>query len=360
MNRKKRNLIILIVTLILGLGTVLVLKTKRKTTTLEQNYNIEDTASITKIFMADKLNTKVLLEKKADGSWEVDKTYPAAQHAINMLTGTLHDMRIRQPVAIAAHANIIKSLAANGTKVEIYQKKYFIDWFGTIKLFPREKLTKVIYVGQETQDNQGTYMLVKGEKSPMIIYVPKFRGFLTPRFSTNPYTWRSHEIYNYDIRQIQSVKIDIGENPQESFEVVRNGQTFEMKMLSTGITLSQFDTAHVADLLASVMKVNFDKFVTGIPALERDSIFPRGPVFTVTVSDTAGNSKWVKTFIKLTDVESKALPTDKNQFYEIMDVNRMYGLVQGIPDTVILQYYVFDNILKPASYYQYQPHKSSE
>ena len=39
-------------------------------------------------------------------------------------------------------------------------------------------------------------------------------------------------------------------------------------------------------------------------------------------------------------------PTD----YELFDVNRLYAIVNNT-DTVLIQYYTFDNILQPASYF---------
>ena len=47
---------------------------------------------------------------------------------------------------------------------------------------------------------------------------------------------------------------------------------------------------------------------------------------------------------------------DKDNFYEIFDINRMYGIMNGSKDTLVLQYFAFDNLLKPASYYFSQKH----
>ena len=38
------------------------------------------------------------------------------------------------------------------------------------------------------------------------------------------------------------------------------------------------------------------------------------------------------------------------EMYETFDLNRLYAIVDR-KDTVLIQYYVFDNILQPASYF---------
>ena len=61
---KKRNLIIIISVVAIGLVTLLIATRGAKKSTFDQDYHIEDTSSITKIFMADKQNNTVLLERK--------------------------------------------------------------------------------------------------------------------------------------------------------------------------------------------------------------------------------------------------------------------------------------------------------
>ncbi len=62
-------------------------------------------------------------------------------------------MKIKQPVARSALKNVIQRMAIQNTKVEIFQNS---------------KKTKTIYIGGETQDQLGTFMMIEGAKEPYI------------------------------------------------------------------------------------------------------------------------------------------------------------------------------------------------
>jgi len=82
----KKNRIILIITLILIIiAAILVFSTS--TSTLNRrvsDFSVQDTASVTKIFMADKSNNELLLERQPDGSWIVDGKFQVQQAKITM------------------------------------------------------------------------------------------------------------------------------------------------------------------------------------------------------------------------------------------------------------------------------------
>ena len=195
LNRKNKNLIIILVIIVLSTIIAIVLS-NQKTSTIEQNFHIEDTRSIKKIIMEDRDGYKSELEKKNDSVWMVNNEFEAAPKMINTLMETLRDMRVREPVARAAHANIIKQLSARHVRVDIYTKGHYIN-LGFIKFFEREKFEKTIYVGNQTMDNMGTYMIVKGTELPCVVHIPNFRGYLSTRFDTDPDNWKPHTIFKY-------------------------------------------------------------------------------------------------------------------------------------------------------------------
>ena len=350
----KKNWIIICAVAILGLVAFVVVKTKSKSATLKQDYHIENVDAITKLYLSNKLDVNLLLErvgdKGSDTAWLVNSMYPANQPLVDMLLETLHDMRIRQHVNRNAIPNIIKNLSVNSIKVEVYQKVYLINWFGgKLRLFPKEKLTTTYYVGSETQDNMGTFMFREGDEVPYIIHIPGFRGFLTPRFNPNPPLWRTRKIVDCDVQDLKSVKIEIPQMPQESFEVVRNGESFDFLLLQSNTVQPNFDTARVAQLLSSFVNLNFDEYASVVPKVELDTTFARPPGFVLTITDMADRVRTLRTYIKFTNPELiKQL--DGSDLSEIFDVNRQYAILDNT-DTVLIQYYVFDNILQPASYF---------
>lgn len=346
---KKRNIILIAVAAIALVGAIVTALLLSKAP-FKQDFHIEDINSVTKLFLADKQNNEVTLTRNEDSTWVVNGTYAANQPLIDLLLETLNTMRIRQQVNKNAVPNAIKDLAAHSIKVEVYQKVPFINWFGgRLKLFTREKLTTTYFVGRETQDMMASFMYRKGDDVPYIIHIPGFRGFLTPRFVTDPLKWRSHSIVDLNVREIERVELEIPESPQESFAIVREGDGFAMELLQGHQRANGFDTARVAQMLSSFTWLNFDEFASIVPNSFADSCVSGVPRAILRITDTRGNTSELKTYIKYTNPEDlKAMP--EPSMYETFDLNRLYAILNQ-KDTVLIQYYVFDNILQPASYF---------
>ena len=245
---------------------------------------------------------------------------------------------------------VVKLLSARAIKVEVYQKRYFINWFdGKLRLFPHEKLTTTYYVGHETQDMMACHMFRQGDKQPYIIHIPGFRGYLTPRFVTDPMAWRSHNIVHWDIRQLQRVELEIPSNPAESFAVERKGDGFAFELTQPHTPVANFDTARVAQMLSCFANLNFDEFASRVPNSNMDTSFKAGPRTILRITNTEGTTRELKTYLKYNNpADSLALPED--DMYEMFDLNRLYAIIDS-KDTVLIQYFVFDNILQPASFF---------
>lgn len=346
---KKKNIILIAVVAVVAVAALVIALRGSRKSTFPQDYHIEDIASVTRIFMADKQNNQVLLTRTADSAWLVENKYPANQSMVDLLLETLNTMRIRQQVNRAAVPTIIKDLAARAIKVEVYQRRPLINWFGgRLRLFPRERLAVTYYVGRETQDMMASYMFREGDKVPYVIQIPGFRGFPTPRFVTDPLKWRSHTIVDLDVRAIELVELQIPDLPEESFAVQREGDGFYLE-LQGHQRAAVFDTARVAQMLSCFTYLNFDEFASIVPNSFADSCVAGTPRTILHITDTAGTTTTLRTFIKYNNPDDLLAMPDP-EMYETFDLDRLYAIVDD-KDTVLIQYYIFDNILQPASYF---------
>jgi hypothetical protein len=352
--KKKKNLIIIAAVVVIGVIALIIAKHGSKSATFEQDFHIEDIGSVSKVFIADKQNNQVLLERVIDStgdtSWLVDGKYAASQPMVDLLLETLHEMRIRQQVNKNAVPQAVKLLSARAVKVEVYQRRWFINWFGgRFRLFPHERLTATYFVGHETQDMMACHMFRKGDKVPYIIHIPGFRGYLTPRFVADPMSWRSHEIVHWDVHRLQSVELEIPASPEESFSVRREGETFVMELTQGHRLVNGFDTARVAQMLSCFANLNFDEFASRVPNSYMDTSFNAAPRTILRVTNTEGETREVKTYLKYANPDDTLAMPDNN-LYEMFDINRLYAIIDN-KDSVLLQYFVFDNILQPASFF---------
>ena len=345
----KKNRITIIIFIVLAIVTIFLILQNRQGTlsTKLSEFAVNDTTTITRIFMADMSGNKVLLTKINPGNWVVNDEIKASQPVVGLLLKTMMSLAVKSPVSKAGYNNVIKQLAVNSVKVEIYQQVYRIKLFNSIRLFPHEKLTKVYYVGSATPDNMGTFMLMEGSKVPFIVFQPGFRGFVSARFSARLNDWRDHTIFNNRPSEISSIKVEFPQNSNESYLIEKFGSSrLELKQLTTGAKFERYDTLRVVELINAYKFVNFESIISGMDQESIDSITATTPLNIVTLTDTTGKVNVVKTFRLVNDngdfdEEGNLLPYDRD---------RLYALINGGKEFVLIQYFVFDPITRPLSY----------
>jgi hypothetical protein len=344
----KKNKGILIIVIVLAIVAVTLIMQNRKGTLKYEmgEFAIADTSTVTKIFMADMRGNQVLLSKSAPGKWTLDENLKAGNESINLLLKTMANIAVKAPVPKKSYNSVIKRLATNSIKVEIYQHKYRIDLFNSIRLFPHEKLTKVYYVGNPTPDNLGTFMLLEGSEVPFVVYEPGFRGFISARFTANPTDWRDHTIFKTNPTEIKSIKVEFPEHPDESYLIEKFGSTnLDLISLEKKQKLEEFDTQRVVDLVKLYKDIRFEAVLDKIEPAKIDSIIRSTPLNIITLTDTAGMVNQVKTFRRKTETGDFDLEGNMVAY----DLDRLYAYINNGQELVLIQYFVFDPITPPLS-----------
>ena len=346
----KKNKLTIILAIVLIAIAVLLIWNNRYLTTLRgdsADFQVWDTASITKVFLADRMDNVTLLERTEDG-WTLNTDYKAHSKKIDQLFYTLYKVRVRMPVSVASHDNIVTQMASRSTKVEIYQMVPRINLFNKIKLFTHEKRTKVFYVGESTMDSGGTFMLREGSDQAYIVHIPGFRGYISTRFTADPDDWRDHTIFHESLADIQSVTIEFGGEPMRSFRVDNTGKhQYQLTRLGDNQVLP-LDTLKVINLLSSFNDVRFETLMNNITPEQRiDSIRNTQFLHRITLVNKAGKEVSMKTYNKLQQTVN-LIPEEERE----IDVDRMYAFINNDRDFVLIQYYIFDKLLRDVNYYQ--------
>lgn len=344
----KRNRNILIIFLILAAVAIILLLTRSLDTFSRpgNEFAIDDSASVTRIFMSDKNNNSVTLSRQSGGGWLVNDRYPAQMINIALLLKTMLQIEVQQPVPKAAHNSIVREMAVNSVKVEIFQQVYRIDFAG-LRWFPHEKLTKVYYVGGATQNNLGCYMLMEGAGEPYIIYLPGFRGFVSPRYSPIEKYWRDYNVFRTNIPEIASVKVDVSD-PSLSFEVKNAGNNrFRLISTSDGSEIPDYDTLKMLNFLSGFRNLNYEALINDMDPVRKDSILKSTPFLIITLTDTTGKISAMKVYHKKgpegqTDPDGNSLP---------YDLDRLYASVNEGQDFTLIQYFTFDKVLRPKTFF---------
>ena len=350
LKKKKTRLIVVLIALI----AVFIAVNNNSTSTLndkDSNFSVRDTASVTKIFMADNGVNEVLLKRTQHG-WLLNKKFPVNKRSVDFLLETIKKIKVKAPVSKASRNNVVKRLAGSSVKVEIYQYVPRINLFNKVKLFYHEKRTKVFFVGDVTQNNLGTYMLMEGAENPYIVYIPGFRGFVSVRFSPKLDDWKSHVVFNKNLSDIKSVEIINNKKPNESFnvKVIDAMGNYNITRLADGTTVSDYDTLKLLNFLTSFKDLRYESRLNAIlPPQRIDSILHTRPIYKVTLVDIKNDTTRVIMFNK------NKLPDAVTKAYEQLvpvDLDRFYGSINNGQDFVLMQYYTFDKVLRPLSYYE--------
>ncbi|MDK2909135.1 MAG: hypothetical protein PWR20_702 [Bacteroidales bacterium] len=346
---KSRNFWIWLVVIVLAAVALWLLSSRSGSTfaSHERDFGVNDTASITRIFLADKREHKVVLQRQPEGYWMVNGRYKVSKPIIDMFLHTVAAIEVKEPVPIAQQPKIVSLLAANAKKVEIYQNLPRIKLFGRAWGY-REKLSKTYYVGDATPDLTGTYMIMEGASTPFIVEMPGLRGFVAPRYSVIEADWRDHTIFNYRLQNIREVTLEFPEFPQESYKVINKGsQGLELIQLVSNQPVHRFDTLRLLAFMNSFNNIKFESLLNDVKELNIDSIRQQQPFHVLTVSLADGKQIRIKTFHKKSETEfygddGKLIPWDPD---------RMYAEINEGKDFVLVQFFTFDKITRPLSWF---------
>ncbi len=342
----KRNHLAILITIVLIIIAVILIVTQRSSTLgkHDSDFAVKDTSLITKIFIVDMNNNSVLLERKGASDWLLNGVYKAHTFQVNALIKTMSDLKIRSTVPKAAKSNVLSRLSANAKKVEVYHQGYGINLFNLIRLFPTEKRTKTYYVGGPTPDNLGTFMLMEGSDDPFVVFVPSFRGFVAASYSPIEDNWRDQTIFKTRFRDLKSVEMKAFEDENESFlvEIQEDDNFVFMPAFADGAM--PFDTIRMLDFLTTFSNIRYEALLNNkVDEAYKDSVLSLRPAHIITVVDKSGETTSITTYRKGKFVED---PADWPY-----DLNRLYAEINDGRDFVLIQYFVFDKVLRTASYF---------
>lgn len=345
----KKYRIWLIIALALVIVAAILILTNSRTTLRKEisDFAVRDTASITRIFLADKNNNEVLLARTPSG-WTVGGK-PAQQAKINSFLVTLAELEVKSPVPSKARNNVIKRMAVIGKKIEVYQMVPRIKIFNLVKWFPREKNTKTYYVGDVTQDNLGTFMLMEGADEPFVIHIPNFRGFVSARYSPLDQDWRDYTVFKARPSDIASIELEFPGKPEESFRLnVGADNSVSLEATVDRQPVNGYDTIRVLNFLASFMDIRFEALLNDqVEKSYIDSVLNTRPSTIITLTGR-NNRKDVATIYPKKGFSN--LYQGQGAVLEPVDLDRAYALVNDGEDFVLIQYFVFDKVTKPLSY----------
>ena len=291
------------------------------------NFAIEDTSIIKKVFFADKHGNSLTITKTNNNKWLVNDKFIARSESVNFMLKTMKDIEVKHPVSNNLHDRIIKNLATSSVKVEIFTNKL-------------NEATKTYYVGGESKDMIGSYMLLENSSRAFVVYIPGFNGFLAPRFTidgtkVSSDLWRDRTIFSYDTKDIKTIDVINHENPTKSFKINRKDNFYTLIKNKKKYTLKKNQSQEYLHLFKSVKCEGFMNEFS-----KKDSILESKPYYTIKITDNKNNRDSLIAFHKEAENIEYLEKSGKEIKY---DVDRMYAKYNN--DLILIQFYIFDKIL---------------
>ncbi len=346
--RTRLTIVLLTLLVILGAAAIILQKQYSSQGTLFSEFAVSDTSNITTIILTDRENRKVTLDRVSPGEWKLNNLHTANAVVMESLLKTLYNLEVKGLVPKSALNAAVSNMAAKNTYVRIYQRVPRIK-IGRMKLFPHVKLTTSYYVGGPTQDHLGTYMKLDDSDRIYITYVPGQNAFLSLRYSTSESDWRDHTIIALTIQQIKSVEAEIPGRPDESYRIEKTGErTFRMFQYYDKPVVIPLDTNRVLEFLAAFRNVKYEGLINDIEPERRDSIVNSVPMQTLTITAVDGKKHTITTYRR----KSPYAFDEVTQQELIWDRDRLYAQINNGKDLTLCQFYVFDEILKPFTWFR--------
>jgi hypothetical protein len=339
----KKTLIYLVVFGLLGFGVwYLMFRNRDLFGVDEAGFNYKDTAAITKIFLTDKKGGSILLERSTDG-WKMNNSFRVIPQVINGLLGTIAEQNASYPVPQTMHNTVIKILAGQSTKVELYGEE--------------GKKLRVFYVGGQVSNNKGTYMLMEGAERPYVVQVQGFEGYIAPRYSTKIADWRDRAVFEIPQDALKSVAIQYPEEALNSFILFKDGNNLSVTGDSAIIKGKEFNRRRATVYSRFFEKIWCEGYINGVTALD-STIRSTQKYCIIDAVNTSGDTRHVEIYWMPINRRSKNLLTPKEGIPDQYDADRFYATINNFKDTVIIQRNIFEKLFRKA-YEFYQPDDTS-
>lgn len=330
MSLKGNKLYILLFVLLTALTFFVLNRNKFSTLKSElRNFAIADTAVIDKIFLADKQGFSITLERVNVGEWKVNNKYKASQPKINTLLETMKLLEVKFPVPEKDFNSVVADMATRSVKVEIYQKG---------------ELAKTYYVGIQTVDQLGTYMLMENSKSPFITHIPGFNGYLNTRYFTKEKEWKTKAIFEERAADIDYVKVEYPMEPQKSFVVSADGSVVPLSEKTE--PLQNINKQLVQFYLASFEQLNYEGYDQAFNQQRADSVAALTSYCIVELKNKKGKVTKLRLFLKAVDGQTMQQFDEKTNQPLEFDPERYYALLDEEKDLLLVQHFVVGKVLR--------------
>jgi hypothetical protein len=270
--KTNKNLTLSLVTMILAIVALWFFAFRESKIEVDENaLTVNDLAKVDRIEM-ESTRGKIVL--RYDGNkWVVNDQYSADRRSIQVLFGTVENIKPRRPVGEKQLETVKDQLQSQGTAVRFYVK---------------DNLVKTYLAGGNPQKPEAWFQV--GDGDPLIVNIPGYRVYAAGVFEQTANDWRDKRVFSLRWQNLKSLTTTFTKDPKEAFTISGKGNFFAVE------GLQPIDTAKVNTYLDDVSLLVGESFYTTGQRAKIDSLLAGPTSFEVTVTDVGNNSFKLEVF----------------------------------------------------------------
>ncbi len=344
--KKNKNLLIILF-ILMAITAIYILRNSETTLKKElRDFAVKDTASISKIFIADRNGNNITLEKNNKKDWLLNGKDEPKPDLLKLLLNGIYNINVKYRVSKAAYNSVIKTLASSGIKCEIYLNDSQIPF-------------KTYYVGSQTEDGMGTFMIIENSNTPFVTEVPGFSGYLTPRYSVDIDAWKLTRLFHIKPQEIKTLSVNYSNFPDKSFTIRLTDGKYSIESPLKNIFISKVDSIAIENYFSFYKNVYYESRAKDLNSFKKDSILQYPPSITISLTDKTGLIEEVYIYPMAVSPSSLSKQDEKGNLLKY-DVDRIYGYRKQDKEFVIIQHYTFDKYLRQFRDFDLQRPKESK
>lgn len=286
------------------------------------SFAVKDGTEITRIDLIQG-EKRVMLRKEGD-AWKMNKALEVRKSAVQFITRTLREMKIKSPVSAERFIDDIVAKKIEPVRVNVYEKR---------------KVVKSFFVYKTGSNIYGNIMKMRPSSSPFIVYLPGYEDNIGSHFVVDELFWQPFTVFRLLPSQIESIEFQNYNDQKESFTILNNSDTFTIK--ESDHMTAGYDSSRIKRYVSYFVSVAFESWASDLGEDMKKEIEASSPIYRIAVKKSDGE------IIRLTVWERWEMENGK----KVKDTDRVWAETDNKKGLFIMRYFDLDPVLKKKSYF---------
>lgn len=313
----------------------------------ERDFRIDREEVPVRVKMKKQGQEAVVLEKDAAGHWFVDAMQMADERAVEELLAALRFMEVRRPLPSEERQQAIQKLGKQGTRVQVYVRRHWLNFPGGLKLLPRQQLLRDYLILPGDDADAVAIMQMSHAEMPYEMHLPGLSVDLHEVFVPEAVVWHTSRVVMLRPSEITEVRATVHHRQSESYSWRLNGEEEPLLFNHTGerIPREQINTDQLPAYFHQIRRLRYERILPGTAGQPPADLLTGEAFFTLSIKDLYGDRTKMDFFKRLPPDDGTLIPEEPD-----FDPNRLYLQVNG-GDYALAQYVIFHPMIRPLSWF---------